>query len=93
MEASEHGYPNIMSGLLATDPFLQGDVIFCAHQTASEDMEHLGGIFKGRNGYLFYMDGRSGFIKPWSEELANRLTPERELRPIWVPENLPEAGN
>ena len=93
MEASEHGYPNIMSGLLATDPFLCGDIIFCAHQTAEEDLEHLRGLFNGRNGYLFYMEGRTGFIKPWSEELADRLTPERELRPDWVPENLPEAGN
>ncbi|MCK5785081.1 MAG: glycosyltransferase family 39 protein [Candidatus Sabulitectum sp.] len=93
MEASEHGYPNIMSGLLATDPFLEGEIIFCAHQTAAEDREHLEGLFSGRNGYLFYMDGRSGFVEPWTEELARRLTPERDLRPDWVPENLPEAGN
>ena len=93
MEASEHGYPNIMSGLLATDPFLQGDIIFCAHQTTGEDMEHLQGIFNGRNGYLFYMEGRTGFMEPWTEELANRLTPERDLRPDWAPVNLPEAGN
>ncbi|MCD4706924.1 MAG: glycosyltransferase family 39 protein [Candidatus Sabulitectum sp.] len=93
MEASEHGYPNIMSGLLATDPFLNGEIIFCAHQTAGEDMEHLRGIFNGRNGYLFYMEGRTGFVEQWTEELANRLVPERDMKPDWAPENHPEAGN
>jgi hypothetical protein len=93
MEASEHGYPNIMSGLLATDPFLGGDVVFCAHQTPEEDLTHLNGIFSGRNGYLFYMEGRTGFIEPWTEELAGRLTPERDLRPDYAPDNLPGGDN
>lgn len=93
MEASEHGYPNIMSGLLATDPFLQGDIIFCAHQTSEEDFNHIQNLFAGRNAYLFYMEDRTGFVKPWTEELANRLSSERSLRPTWAPSNLPEAGN
>lgn len=92
MEASEHGYPNIMSGILATDPFLKGDVVFCAHQTPNEDMELIQGIFKGRNPYLFYAAGRECFIEPWSDSLANILSPERDLRPDWAPENLSEAG-
>ncbi len=93
MEASEHGYPNIMSGLLATDPFLQGDIIFCAHQTTEEDLFHIQHLFAGRHAYLFYMEDRNGFIEPWSASLANSLIAERELRPAWVPENLPQAGN
>jgi len=91
MEASEHGYPNIMSGLLATDPFLEGDYLFCAHQTTAEDQEHLNGIFYGRNGYLFYMVGRSAFVEPWTQELSDRLTPERSQRPEWAPVNGPRA--
>ncbi len=92
MEASEHGYPNIMSGLLATDPFLDGDIVFCAHQTTAEDIEHIRGVFMGRNAYLFYESGGECFIEPWTEILSERLTPEVDLRPDWVPENLPEAG-
>ncbi|MCD6587075.1 MAG: glycosyltransferase family 39 protein [Candidatus Fermentibacteraceae bacterium] len=93
MEASEHGYPNIMSGLLANDPFLAGDIVFCAHQTTQEDDQHLHGVFQGRNGYLFYMQGTTAFLEPWTPELSDELTPERDLRPEQAPENLPEAGN
>ncbi len=87
MESSEHGYPNILSGLAFTDPFLEGDFVFCAHQTADEDREHIEGIFSGRNPYLFYSEDGGSFIEPWSDSLANELTPERELRPEWAPEN------
>jgi hypothetical protein len=92
MEASEHGYPNIMSGILATDPFLKGDIVFCAHQSTLEDREHIQGLFHGRNAYLFYEEDGEFFMEPWSEDLSDRLSPERDLRPHWVPENLPEAG-
>jgi len=92
MEASEHGYPNIMSGLLATDPFLNGDIIFCAHQTTREDMEHLQGIFSDRYGYLFYMRGENAFLEQWTSGLSDALVPERNQRPEWAPVNLPEAG-
>ncbi|HPF31714.1 MAG TPA: glycosyltransferase family 39 protein [Candidatus Sabulitectum sp.] len=87
MEASEHGYPNIMSGLLANDPFLEGDVIFLAHQTAREDAALIQGAFSGRNAYLFYVRGRDAFLEPWTEDLADELVPERALRPDWAPEN------
>ncbi len=93
MEASEHGYPNILSGLLATDPFLRGDIIFCAHQTTAEDRDHINGIFLGRNPYLFHDVGSEFVIEEWSDSLSELLTPERELMPDWAPENLPEAGN
>jgi hypothetical protein len=92
MEASEHGYPNIMSGLLATDPFLRGDIIFCAHQTTREDIEHLHGIFRGRNGYLFYMKDGRAFLEQWTPGLSNELVPERDQRPGWASVNPPEAG-
>lgn len=87
MEAGEHGYPNIMSGLLFTDPFLDGDIVFCAHQTPEEDMTALRTVFPGRNPYLFYMEGDRGFIEAWTPEGAASLTPERELRPPWAPSN------
>jgi hypothetical protein len=92
MEASEYGYPNTVSGLLATDPFLNGDIVFCAHQTTGEDMEHLHGIFSDRYGYLFHMRGESAFLEQWTPELSDALVPERDLRPEWAPVNLSEAG-
>jgi 4-amino-4-deoxy-L-arabinose transferase-like glycosyltransferase len=88
MEAGEHGYPNIMSGLLATDPFLDGDIVFCAHQTPGEDMAAMEAVFPGRNPYLFYMEGDRGLIEPWTPERAAALVPERDLRPPWAPENV-----
>ena len=93
MEASECGYPNILSGLIATDPFLQGDIVFCAHQTTAEDRENINGIFLGRNPYLFHAVGSEFLIEPWSDSLSELLTPERELRPEWAPENIYEAEN
>jgi len=88
MEAGEHGYPNIMSGLLATDPFLEGDMVFCAHQTPGEDMAAMETVFPGRNPYLFHMEGDRGVIEPWTPERAAALMPERELRPSWAPSNV-----
>lgn len=94
MEAGEHGYPNIMSGIMATDPFLDGDMVFCAHQTPGEDLAAMESVFAGRNPYLFHMEGDLGFMEPWTPERAAALTPERDLRPSWAPENtgnLPES--
>lgn len=88
MEAGEHGYPNIMSGLLATDPFLDGDIVFCAHQTPAEDLAAMEAVFPGRNPYLFHMEGDQGIIEPWTPERAAALTPERDLRPPWAPANI-----
>jgi hypothetical protein len=87
MEAGEHGYPNIMSGLLATDPFLDGEIVFCAHQTPTEDLTAMEAVFPGRNPYLFYMEGDRGVIEPWTPERAAALVPERDLRPPWAPSN------
>lgn len=87
MEASEHGYPNVMSGFLANDPFLDGDLVFCAHQTPEEDMEAMESLFQGMNAYLFHMEGNRGVLQPWTPEAARMLVPERSLRPSWAPEN------
>lgn len=87
MEAGEHGYPNIMSGLLATDPLLDGDIVFCAHQSPAEDMAAMEAVFSGRNPYLFHIEGDRGIIEPWTPERAAALTPERDLRPPWAPVN------
>ncbi len=89
MEASEHGYPNIMSGLLATDPFLDGDLVFCAHQTPGEDLEAMERLFQGRNAYLFHMEGSRGVLQPWTPEAARLLASERSFRPSWAPANTP----
>ncbi len=79
MEASQHGYPSIYSGLNYTSPFLDGPFIFCVHQTPEEDrafMRH----FPRRNPYLYYIDEEGGHhVEPWTEELARELTPEREM--------------
>jgi hypothetical protein len=88
MEASEHGYPNVMSGILATDPFLDGDLVFCAHQTPEDDLEAMERVFQGRNAYLFHMEGERGVLEPWTPEAAGMLVPERSLRPSWAPENV-----
>ncbi|PIE53332.1 hypothetical protein CSA37_01990 [Candidatus Fermentibacteria bacterium] len=88
MEASENGYPNIMSGLLGTDPFLDGDIIFCAHQTTEKDICHIEGIFSNRLPYLFYCREGLCYIEPWTVELSDQLAAERDMRPSWAPENL-----
>lgn len=81
MQASEHGWPNIVSGMNHLSPFLDGPYIFCAHQTAREDAEFMERVAGGRNAYIYHVDGGSGVLEPWSEELASRLTPARDLLP------------
>ncbi len=92
MEASEHSYPSIISGLLATDPFLDGEFVFCAHQTPDEDLEAMQSVFPGRHAYLFWMEGREAFLEPWSAGRAAALEPERDMRPSWTPVVVCEAG-
>ena len=79
MEASDHGYPNILSGLNYTSPFLDSEIIFCAHQTAEEDQEFMA-AFPEREYYLYYIDKTgSHFMEPWNLELAEELVPSRFL--------------
>ncbi len=87
MEASEHGYPNIVSGLLATDPFLDGNFVFCAHQSPGDDLAAMESVFPGRNAYLFWMEAGVARIEPWTYSKASELTAERDLRPGWAPSN------
>jgi hypothetical protein len=81
MQASEHGYPNIVSGLNFDSPMLDGDFVYVAHQTAAEDSAFTQ-VLGGRNAYLFWHDDSGSHFEPWSTSLANSLDPVRELAPI-----------
>jgi len=67
-----------MSGVIHDSPWLDGDIIFCAHQTLEEDLAFME-AYPGRNGYLFWFDGIESHLEPWTEELAEYLLPEREM--------------
>lgn len=83
MEVGSHGYPSLLSGLTFTSPFMDGDYIFCGHQTPSEDMEMMA-AFPDRSAWLFWWDGEESHMRPWSPELAQQLEPagEFEVRPV-----------
>lgn len=78
MQASEHGYPNIVSGLNFTSPFLDGELVFCAHQEPEEDLELMTAL-PGRNPYLYWFDGMDGHMEEWTFETASRLAPVRSI--------------
>jgi hypothetical protein len=78
MQAGEHGYPNVMSGVNFDSPWLDDDVIFCAHQTTLEDREFML-VYPDRNAYLFWFDGAHSHIDVWSEELAEKILPTRDM--------------
>ncbi len=79
MEASDHGYPNLFSGLNFTSPFLDSEIIFCVHQTAEEDQEFMA-AFPEREYYLYFIDETgSHSMKSWNLELAEDLVPSRFL--------------
>lgn len=79
MEASQHGYPNIYSGLNYTSPFLDSPFVFCAHQTPEEDRAFMR-RFPQRGAYLYYVDDEGRHrVEAWTEELARELTPERGM--------------
>lgn len=80
MEASQHGYPNIMSGINATSPFLDGRYVFCLHQTPEEDREMMVAM-PDRRPYLFWFDGSRSHLEPWTTELAEELVPARRIAP------------
>ncbi|MCK5116971.1 MAG: glycosyltransferase family 39 protein [Candidatus Aegiribacteria sp.] len=81
MEASDRGYPNILSGMNYNSPFLDTEIIFCAHQTAEEDQEFMG-AFPGREYYLYFVDETgSHFMERWNLELAEELLPSRIVHP------------
>jgi len=78
MQAGQHGYPHICSGLNHTSPFLSGEIIYCAHQTPEEDMTFMA-LFPGRNPYLMWHDGEDFAISEWDSVLAARVQPTREM--------------
>ena len=77
------GYPNLMSGLIHTSPFMDGEYIFCAHQVPDEDLAMMA-AFHDRTAYLFWWDGEISHLEPWSLELAGELEPagEFQARPV-----------
>ncbi len=79
MQADEHGYPNICSGLLLNSPFLTGDIIYCAHQTRESDREFME-FFPDRYYYLFWFDGSESHMEEWSEIRAETLEPSDSMR-------------
>jgi len=78
MQASEHGYPNIVSGLNHDSPFLDSPIVFCAHQTAAEDRE-MQAVLPGRRAYVFWLDSSGSHIEPWTDSRAEALEPSRDL--------------
>jgi len=81
MEATDHGYPNILSGINQMSPFFDSDIIYCVHQTPSEDLEFMS-VFPDRYPYLYFVDDSGSHrIEPWSDSLAARLIPSRDLHP------------
>jgi len=78
MEAAEGGYPNLMSGLNHDSPWLDGEYVFCAHQTREEDLAFME-AYPGRNPYLFWYDGAECRLAPWTPALADSLIPRSVL--------------
>lgn len=78
MQAGQHGYPNICSGMNFNSPFLDSEIIFCSHQTPAEDIEFMQ-AYPGRNSYLYWFDGTSFHIEPWTQVLAETIEPTRNM--------------
>ncbi|MBD3277576.1 MAG: hypothetical protein GF388_04685, partial [Candidatus Aegiribacteria sp.] len=79
MQAGQHGYPNICSGMNYNSPFLKdSEIIYCAHQTSEEDLE-FAEAYSGRNLYLYWFDGTDFHLREWSFSLSEEITPTREM--------------
>lgn len=78
MQAGLHGYPNICSGMNFNSPFLDNEIIYCAHQTSGEDILFMQ-AYPGRTSYLYWFDGNSFHIEPWTERLAETIEPTRNM--------------
>lgn len=78
MQAGEHGYPNICSGMNFNSPFLDNEIIYCAHQTSGEDILFMQ-AYPGRNSYLYWFDGISFHIEPWTQDLSEAIEPTRNM--------------
>ncbi len=78
MQAGQHGYPNICSGMNFNSPFLDNEIIYCAHQTPGEDILFMQ-AYPGRNSYLYWFDGSSFHIELWTQELSEAIEPTRDM--------------
>lgn len=78
MQAGQHGYPNISSGMNFNSPFLDKEIIYCAHQTPEEDILFMQ-AYPGRTPYLYWFDGSSFHIEPWSQDLSEIIEPTRDM--------------
>jgi hypothetical protein len=78
MQAGELGYPHICSGINFNSPFLDGEIIYCAHQTPEEDTLFMQ-AYSGRHPYLYWFDGNSFHVEPWTRNLSEILEPTREM--------------
>ncbi len=78
MQAGQYGYPNVCSGLNFDSPFLDGDIIYCAHQTTEEDMDFLN-AYPGRNAYLYWYDGTDFHLERWGSALSDSVQPTRSM--------------
>lgn len=78
MQAGQHGYPNICSGMNFNSPFLDNEIIYCAHQTPGEDILFMQ-AYPGRNSYLYWFDGNSFHIEPWTQDLSETIEPTRDM--------------
>ncbi len=84
MEASDHGYPHVLSGTNHNSPFLDSEIVFCAHQTADEDLEFME-LFPGRESYLYWVDESGSHMEPWTRNLTEERTPSRNLHTDYAP--------
>lgn len=78
MQAGQHGYPNICSGLNFTSPFLDGPVIYCSHQTTEEDRAFME-AYPDRKPYLYWFDGVDFHIEEWTPALSRAVEPTRNM--------------
>ena len=78
MQAGEHGYPNISSGMIFNSPFLDNEIIYCAHQTPAEDILFME-AYPGRTSYLYWFDGTRFHIEPWTLDLSLAIKPTRDM--------------
>ena len=78
MQAGQHGYPNICSGMNFNSPFLDNEIIYCAHQTPGEDIQFMQ-AYPGRNPYLYWFDGNSFHIEPWTQDRSEAIEPTRDM--------------
>ena len=78
MQAGQYGYPNISSGMNFNSPYLDNEIIYCAHQTPAEDIRFMR-AYPERTPYLYWYDGNSFHIEPWTQEGSLAIEPTRNM--------------